>query len=227
VLEQTKPASPPNPSAAPVPAVANAANKQEVIVSSAGTPLNIKHSSDKKPASFGRKVARFFTFILFLAVAAGGFYVGRRYKGPIPFIKDSGETIAPAFDPPPTIDADTAEFEMKRRVVDQRPADWLANEMKTELARQNIQSPLDSSDPRFLYLYGRASLLAANYDQASQAFEQAIAKADLNLTPQNATIRKEATLGLAAVALRSEKDKPKALTHLDELAPKPAPTSSP
>ena len=46
--------------------------------------------------------------------------------------------------------------------------------MTPELAAQNILNPLDSADPAFLYLYGRASMLAGNSTDAAKAFEQAI-----------------------------------------------------
>jgi hypothetical protein len=40
-------------------------------------------------------------------------------------------------------------------------------------------------------------------------------------------VKKDATLALAALALKSEPDKAKALTYLDELVPKPSPATSP
>lgn len=41
------------------------------------------------------------------------------------------------------------------------------------------------------------------------------------------TLRKEATLGLAAAALKSDKDKPAAQTHFDEIIQKPSAAVSP
>ena len=41
-----------------------------------------------------------------------------------------------------------------------------------------MQSPLDSPNAEFLYLYGRANLLTGNTDEASKAFDAAISKAD-------------------------------------------------
>jgi tetratricopeptide (TPR) repeat protein len=119
------------------------------------------------------------------------------------------------------------KFEQARREVDRKPSDWLANKMKTELASQGIQNPLDSSDPEFLYLYGRASLLAGNSEEAARAFEQAIVKSDINPSPANTTIRIEATLALAALAIKFDKEKPRALTHLEEILPRPVPGNSP
>ena len=81
--------------------------------------------------------------------------------------------------------------------------------MKLDLASQGIQNPLDSSDPEFLYLYGRASLLSGNSDEAAKAFVQAIDKASANASTTGATVQKDATLALAALAMKSNKERPR------------------
>jgi hypothetical protein len=91
---------------------------------------------------------------------------------------------------------------------------------------------LQSSDPSFLYLYGRASLLTGNYEEAGRAFETAISKADINPSATNTTLRNEATMGLGAVALKSEAARPLASKTLEETLLKaipssPLPSSSP
>jgi len=106
----------------------------------------------------------------------------------------------------------------------------LATQLKNELSRQGIQNPLDSTDAEFLYLYGRALLLVGNNEEAARAFEAAIARVNLVSPQENATLRKEAALGLAAVALKSDKEKPAAQAHLDEIMQKPSspsPSGSP
>jgi outer membrane protein assembly factor BamD (BamD/ComL family) len=119
------------------------------------------------------------------------------------------------------------KFETSRRELDRNPADWLAKQLPGGLAEQNIQNPLDSINPQFLYLYGRASLLTGNYEAAARAFEAAIARAKTDPTSENQTVVKEATLALAATTLKSEKERNQALTHFDEMLPKPATSSSP
>jgi tetratricopeptide (TPR) repeat protein len=122
------------------------------------------------------------------------------------------------------------KFEKARREVDTDPNAWLATQLKSELTRQGIPNPLDSTDGYFLYLYGRASLLAGNSAEAARAFEAAITKTNLASAPENETIKKEATLGLAAAALKSEiAARPAALKHLEEATrpPQPAPSGSP
>jgi hypothetical protein len=55
-----------------------------------------------------------------------------------------------------------------------------------------------------------------------------IAGTNLPSPQADATLKKEATLGLAAVALKSDKDKPAAQAHFDQyMRPVPSPSASP
>ena len=182
-------------------------------------PINIP---EKEPArgSAGRAVARFFFFLLFLAGVGGAFYAGTNYRGPLPFGLSRSPEIVPITQPTPV--NPLFAFEKSRRDVDQAPAKWLSSELPEELRRQAITQPLNATEPHFLYLYGRASLLSGNAEEAGKAFELAITAADQSPNTENTTIRKEAVLALAALAIKFEKDRPRALTHFDELAPKAA-----
>ena len=71
----------------------------------------------------------------------------------------------------------------------------------------------------------RASLLTGNYEEAARAFEAAISKADLNPSATNTTLRNEVTIGLAAVALKSEAARPLASKTLEETLLKASPSS--
>ena len=178
---------------------------------------------------FGRSMMRIFIFLLFLAALGVAFYGGRKYKGPIPYLDNSNPPIAevsPASGVAPGVADGVMKFERARREVDKDPAAWLSNTLRNELTKQGIQNPLESPDAEFLYLYGRASLLSGNNDEAVKAFEASIAKADTNPSPSNATVRKEATLALAAAALKSEKDRPSAQTRFDEMMRKASAPSS-
>jgi PPM family protein phosphatase len=193
-------------------------------ITSGEVPLRI---GEKAPRRSGSLFARLLGLLFFVAAVAAAFYAGTRYKGPIPFLRPNGET-------PPQATASVAlpedpllKFEKARREVDRAPNEWLTGEMQKELALQGIQRPLDSTNPAFLYLFGRASLLSGNAEEAGRAFEAAIAKADQDATGASATIRKEATLGLAALTLTSDKDRANALKRYDEMISKPSPTSSP
>ena len=189
------------------------------------TPLNIAPSSSRSGVE--RTMTRFFVLVLFLLALAGAFYAGRRYRGSIPYVDQSQVSATPASSPEPTVAPNDVmiNFETARRQVDSDPRGWLTNTLAGELSRQGIQTPLQSSDPSFLYLYGRASLLTANYEEAARAFEATISKADLNPSQSNATLRNEATLGLAAVALKAETARPAASRTLEEALQKANPSS--
>ncbi|MDQ5844467.1 MAG: protein phosphatase 2C domain-containing protein [Acidobacteriota bacterium] len=179
------------------------------------TPLNIGTPTQSR-GGVERTMTRLFLLVLFVCALAGAFYAGRRYRGQIPYI-DQGQLAVAEMSPSPAEDP-LLNFERMRRDVDADPNAWLGNGLKTELTRQGIQNPLDSADPAFLYLYGRASLLTGKNEEAAKAFEAAIAKADLNPSAANATLRREATLGLSAVALKLDSARPAALTRLDEIS---------
>jgi tetratricopeptide (TPR) repeat protein len=173
-----------------------------------------------------RTMARFFLFVLFLGALAGAFYAGKRYKGAIPYLDQTADPTAQASPAPTAAEDPWLNFEKARREVDLDPNAWLANGTKNELVRQGIQNPLDSTDPEFLYLYGRASLLSGKNEEAAKAFEAAIVKSELNPSPANITVRREASLGLAAVALKSDKDRAAAQAHFDEITRKSSTPSS-
>jgi serine/threonine protein phosphatase PrpC len=186
------------------------------------TPLNIGEPPQRRSAG-ERAMTRLFLFVLIIGAIAAAFYAGRKYRGPIPYLDQGQTTVAEATPTPATAIDPLLKFENARRTVDANPVAWL-----NQLGSQGVQNPLESADPEFLYLYGRASLLAGNTEEARLAFEAAIAKASLAPSPQNATLSKEAALGLAGVALKSDKDRPAAITRFDEvMRPSPSPSGSP
>ncbi len=189
------------------------------------TPINIPPSSGRSGVE--RTMTRLFLFVLLIVALAGAFYAGRRYRGSVPYIDPQPITETPSASPSPATATDDLmmTFETARRQVDANPREWVASTMSSELARQGIQAPLQSSDPSFLYLYGRASLLTGNYEEAARGFEAAISKADLNPSASNTTLRNEATMGLAAVALKSEAARPLASRTLEETLLKASPSS--
>lgn len=188
--------------------------------------LNIPASNASK-GGFVRTLGRLFMFLVFLAAVGGAFYAGRRYKGTIPFLKEENASSAQVTASPLAGEESLLKFEQTRREIDRDPNGWLSTQTNAELTRQGVSNPLESSDPEFLYLYGRASLLAGNSEEAARAFEQAIVKSDINPSPRNSTIRKEATLALAALAIKLPKEKPRAMTHLEEMLRRPVPSNSP
>jgi hypothetical protein len=177
--------------------------------------------------SGGGGMSRFLGFLLVLVLLGGAFYAGARYKEQIPFLaspQKAPENVAPAKAKP---EEPFVQFEKARRDIDRDPRTWIANEVPKELVNARTQKALESPNPEFLYLYGRASLLTGNSEEAAEAFRQSIAKADLNPSVANTTIKKEAIFGLSAVSLKSAKAKWEALAHYDELTKPPATTTAP
>ncbi len=201
-------------------------NTEGEQISTPERKLNIPAFNSYK-GGFVSALGRLFMFLVFLAAVGGAFYAGRRYKGPIPFLKEENDAIAQVSPTPLVAEEPLLKFEQTRREIDRDPNGWLSTQVNAELTRQGVSSPLESSDPEFLYLYGRASLLAGNSEEAARALEQAIVKSDINPSPANSTIRKEATLALAALAIKFDKEKPRALTRLEEMLPRPVPGNSP
>jgi hypothetical protein len=187
-------------------------------------PLNVA----APPTKGGSGVGRLLGVLVVLLLIGGAFYAGARYKERIPFLATRVQTApvaAPTSTPVP--EEPFVKFERARRAVDQDPRAWLSSEVSKELLASSVQNPLDSPNAEFLYLYGRANLLSGNTDDASKAFDAAISKADANPSPANATIKKEAVLGLAAVSVRTQRDRWKVLNHYEELTRPPANTNAP
>lgn len=192
-------------------------------------PLNL---ADPHPKPGGSNAGRILYFLVALLLIAGAFYAGARFKERIPFLAtkapQSVVTQIPVTAAPP--EEPFVKFERTRRQVDQDPRAWLAaDNISKELLNSQIQSPLDSPNAEFLYLYGRANLLSGNTDEAGKAFDAAISKADANPSPANATIKREAVLGLAAISVRTQtqRDRWKVLNHYEELTRPPANSNAP
>jgi protein phosphatase len=184
--------------------------------------------TDARAASSGGGAARVFGFVLVLLLIAAAFYAGARFKERIPFLASKIQP-QPAATPINTAPAEEpfVKFERARRQVDQDPRAWLANDVGKEIVAAGVQSPLDSPNAEFLYLYGRANLLTGNTDEATKAFDLAVSKSDLNPSPANATIKKEAILGLSMISVKTQRDRWKVLNHYEELTKPPANSNAP
>ena len=189
-------------------------------------PLNVA-----EPKASGSGAGRLVAGLVVLLLLAAAFYAGARFKERIPFFAtktpQQTQVAAPVTAPAP--EEPFVQFERTRRIVDQDPRAWLKNDIGKELVASSIQNPLDSPHPEFLYLYGRANLLTGNTDEAGKAFDAAIAKADSNPSPANATIKKESVLGLSLISVRTQtqKDRWKVLNHYEELTKPPANSNAP
>lgn len=188
-------------------------------------------AANTHPATYETKkrsgAALFFGFLFVIALIGGALYAGARYRDRIPFLANLGSPQPTPVTTPQPVQDPILTFEKARREVDRDPRAWLGSEIARELVNAGVQTPLDSPNPEFLYLYGRANLLTGNPDEASKAFEAAIAKAALNPTPSLETVRKEAALGLAAASFKTQREREKALLHYDEVLRPPAAPGSP
>lgn len=178
-----------------------------------------------QPTRKGSGVLRFFIFLFVLGLVGAAFYAGALYRDRVPYLA-SLTTTQPAPTPTPVPEEAFLKFERSRREVDRNPNGWIATEIPKELLSSGVQTALDSPNPEFLYLYGRASLLTGNHDEATKAFDAAITRAAT--TPGAEMIKREAALGLAAAHLKTQKDREKVLLQYDEAMKPPAtPASSP
>ena len=195
---------------------------------STAEPLNVGAPETTQSGGGGLRVLAF-AFVLLLIAAA--FYAGARFKERIPFLATKNPQVqtapAPVNAAPP--EEPFVQFERTRRQVDKDPRAWLATDIGKELLNSGVQSPLESPNAEFLYLYGRANLLTGNTDEAGKAFDAAIAKSDANPTPANATIKKDAIIGLGVISARTgtQKDLWKVRNHYEELTKSPANTNAP
>jgi len=193
-------------------------------------PLNVAAPAVVQSGGGG---ARALILLLVVLLIAAAFYAGARFKERIPFLASKQQPVQQAAAVPvSTAPAEEpfVQFERSRRQVDKDPRAWLSNEnISKELLNSGVQSPLESPNAEFLYLYGRANLLTGNTDEASKAFDAAIAKADANATPSNATVKREAILGLGVISARTgtQRDLWKVRNHYEELTKPPANTNAP
>ncbi len=162
----------------------------------------------------------FLLILLIAGLGAAAFYGGMYWQ------RERGDASATNAGAPPVTATPTpapdpaAEFEKKRQQVDRDPAN-MAKTLREEAAAKGAQNPLDSTDPEFLYLYGRALMLMGDNMTAMPAFERAIANVKADTSPLHDKLRVDSRIAIMAVALRLRRLQPgaeeKAITAFDEL----------
>jgi hypothetical protein len=154
------------------------------------------------PRRGGSRAARALVLLIIgaLAGAAAAYYGRTLYQNRLAGQNQPTAAASPSPVTAPPEDP-AVSFDRKRREVDSSPSQWLSNGLPAELTKQNIVRPEESTDPDFLYLYGRALLLTGEYDRALGAFELASSKLEERnpgeRTPQKVDVR----LARAAAAL--------------------------
>jgi len=135
-------------------------------------PESVPANAVETPSRGRGSVLWFFVLLVFIAAAAGAFYLGMLYQ------RSRSNSVANPVTPPagPTSSESdrAAEFERKRAAVDGDPQKWLAENLPLEFAKEGIAKATDSKDPEFLYLYGRSLMLSGNHREAIAAFELAL-----------------------------------------------------
>jgi serine/threonine protein phosphatase PrpC len=232
-LQDTAPMEMAAQTAAPVETVtaAPAAAPAAAVVTSPGLPPppvgeNNAHKTNpildmesraKTAKRKGGGARAFLLLLLFAIIAGAAFYGGIYYQ------RQQAESVALASatpTPAPTPVDTIREFERKRQQVDKDPANMVKT-MREEVAAKGVQNPLESTDPEFLYLYGRGLVLMGDNLNAMMAFDNTIANLKDNTSPLQDKLKVEARLAALAVALRLRALRPdaeqKAMRSFDEL----------
>ena len=200
-------AAPAAPAADAKPRAADTAREAEKT--SAGDNGSSKVRAPERGGGRGLLAAG--ALLLTLGAVALAFYVGMVFERR----GMAGRVgLAPASASPTPADAKTAppvspapaesaadRFGRMRRAVDLSPA------AEAERMASDAQGrPLESTDPEFLYLYGRALLLTDRQPEAAAAFERAVQRAGENMTPSNGELKIDARLAEVAAHLRARNE---------------------
>ena len=143
----------------------------------------------------------FGVLFLLLTAAAGAFYGGIRYqqnKTPAVAALSNIPSVATAT-PTPTNELSIFDtYTRLKATVDSSP-----NDEAQRMASENGGKPLESTDPIFLSLYGRALFLSGKHTEAVEALKLANDKFDGLHPPGRNPIRLDTRLTLAAAAMRA------------------------
>jgi serine/threonine protein phosphatase PrpC len=116
------------------------------------------------------------------------------------YLKRDGAPNAAANSAPIAASPNSSEaaYEQRRREVDRAPG-----AAAKQFEQEANGKPLDSQDPQFLYLYGRALLLSGRTNDARQAFDKSLALIGQRAGTGRDSLKTDASLAAAAAALKS------------------------
>jgi serine/threonine protein phosphatase PrpC len=180
---------------------ASSGDEDRVAASRAGrnAPASESSNSQKAAKNSGGVMRGVGVLFLVLAAVALAFYVGMMFdrKG-IKRLASAAATPSPTATPVAAALEDPEQrFDRLRRAVDLSPT----SEAIRMTAESNNQ-PLNSDDPEFLYLYGRAMFLTDRQQEAATAFDRAIQKINENMTPRNGELKIDAGIARVAAQVR-------------------------
>jgi protein phosphatase len=145
----------------------------------------------REPGAVGRAGGWLMTILLLLVVGAAAFYGGLKYQQS----RTAQANAAVAASPSPT--PASATYESQRRQVDLAPT-----AEASRMATENGGKPLDSSDPTFLSLYGRALFLSGKNQEAIDALKLADQKLGASASARDA-VAVDTRIALAAASLKT------------------------
>ncbi|MEJ7710171.1 MAG: protein phosphatase 2C domain-containing protein [Pyrinomonadaceae bacterium] len=151
--------------------------------------------------------------LLLPLIGVGAFYGGLMFERQKNQPESSQEVSAPAMST--AVESLEAKYEIARREVDRAP-----QEMALKMERDSNGEPLLSTDPEFLYLYGRSLMLSGRHREAVNAFQQTISRLDANSAAgMRDPLRIEARISTAAAALKANDPQAleRAVKELDEV----------
>jgi serine/threonine protein phosphatase PrpC len=179
--------------------------------------LEMESRSHKRKGGGGKALL---LILLIAGLGAAAFYGGTYWQRQQTDANAANNNAPPAAATPTPTPDPAAEFEKKRQQVDQAPAN-MAKTLRDEAAAKGTPNALDSTDPEFLYLYGRALMLMGDNINAMLAFERAIANVKPDTSPVQDRLRVDSRIAMMAVALRLRRLQPgaeeKAIAAFDEL----------
>jgi hypothetical protein len=157
-----------------------------------------KNVAPATPAKSGGGIAgtllRLLLFLIAITIAGGvAFYYGKSYQRQIDLEK-AAAAVVPA--PTPIPEDPATKFEKQRREVDRDPKGAL-----NRMAAESNSKPLDSTDPEFLYLYGRALMLNGKHAEADEAFLKSLEQ--LKDRPARDSLKIEAQISAIAAAVKA------------------------
>ena len=216
-------ASGPMPAATPAPVAQQAALPPPPVGENNAHATNpvLEMESRAKARKGGGGGKALLLILLIAGLGAAAFYGGMYWQRQQTDAAAANNTTPPVTATPTPVAADpAAEFEKKRQQVDKDPAN-MAKTLRDEAAAKGTQNPLDSTDPEFLYLYGRALMLMGDNMGAMPAFEHAVAATKEGTSPLNDKLRVDSRIAMMAVALRLRQLQPgaeqKAIAAFNEL----------
>lgn len=177
------------------------------------------HNAEAAPRrSIAGTILKLLTVLVLISVAGvAAFYGGINYERfNHPVASEASANDAPTVTPAAPVDTPEAKYERMRREIDSAPA-----RMFVEMRAQTNGQPWSSTDPEYLYLYGRAALLSGDAAEAAHAFNRAN---EMLQTTGRDPLRVETRLTALAAAARAgdRAATDKALRAFDEMVERKA-----